>query len=675
MCIRDRVSTQSTWGIITKPVSIYKHQPKANRKMESEVETRFSEQDYQDLKQANAGLEHRVSTLNQKVDALTANNRELDEKNQELSSELSGLKQRCSDIEMELQTKTKEIDLLTKENQALKLTIPDIVSDDKAEKKTLLEKIMKIQIPRVELDDCKRRNEKLEILNADLGIQLAEAQKKLKQMELKVKDAQNVSNIFNPKYDETAVSEYDVVVKINSLSDLSRDGWTVKASQRYCELEQESTIVVAATGLSNKGKTYIINKLCNENFASGFHVKTEGLSMICGTRKGRVISFLDTAGYETPIPFFNDKHIAKSKGPVTEDEEKAQEENYKNKMNDRNATEDFLQNFIVETCNVILLVVSQLTYSDQRMLSRITEKYKHKRILIIHNLHDICYREDVERLIKTDIIEAFPVEEQPAQIDFPDRNKRIWITRAKENKDLQPVRHLVMARDKTEAGDYFNESCLEYIRSVLVAEATFQQYNLTDAVTDYAEKNLADYAERGSSKQNQYEIEYDRTQQALRLRGGQPFAVKQVYFDARGELMKVARSNEFRPEYTVVDFDDRLEVLLDIPGSLNRFKPTFDSSASTKGNDLQYLKIEGKRSFGDQIKEKGNPLQGNRKEGEINISIPLIPSSKNRLRAIIKEKFVYKDGVACITIAKTTPEPEEEDWVIPGKQTQLMELM
>lgn len=48
-----------------------------------------------------------------------------------------------------------------------------------------------------------------------------------------------------------------------------------------------------------------MNKLTGNNFKAGFHVHTVGLSMKYADLDTKVASFLDTAGFETPIEFFS----------------------------------------------------------------------------------------------------------------------------------------------------------------------------------------------------------------------------------------------------------------------------------------------------------------------------------------------------------------------------------
>ena len=72
-------------------------------------------------------------------------------------------------------------------------------------------------------------------------------------------------------------------------------------------------------------------------------------------------------------------------------------------------TEFFLQNLIINISDILLLVVGELTYSEQLLINRIKEvskKNNKKRILIIHNLKELRTREEVENYIKNTLLKC-----------------------------------------------------------------------------------------------------------------------------------------------------------------------------------------------------------------------------------------------------------------------------
>ena len=77
-------------------------------------------------------------------------------------------------------------------------------------------------------------------------------------------------------------------------------------------------------------------------------------------------------------------------------------------------TENFLQDFAIDSSHIVIAVVGQLTFQEQKFLNRIKEFSKRKNLLIIHNLMFLEKKDQVETYIK-DTIEAslfFKLEKQ-----------------------------------------------------------------------------------------------------------------------------------------------------------------------------------------------------------------------------------------------------------------------
>eukprot|EP01016_Furgasonia_blochmanni_P019437 TRINITY_DN217_c0_g1_i1.p1 TRINITY_DN217_c0_g1~~TRINITY_DN217_c0_g1_i1.p1 ORF type:complete len:441 (-),score=87.12 TRINITY_DN217_c0_g1_i1:230-1552(-) len=429
-------------------------------------------------------------------------------------------------------------------------------------------------------------------------------------------------------------SQYDLVIEANSLMSLSDRGWQVKEGPKYQTFAGKKSIVVAAVGLANKGKTFIINKLVSRNFPSGYHVKTEGLSMILADESGKV-EVKDWAEY------------------------------YENKINDRLATENFLQTFILQECNVILLTVSQLTQSDQKLVERILNRFSHKKVVIIHNLHEIVTKKDAEKFIKSDILEAFKVTEQDASTNLKDCNKKIWVTPPRDPK-RSPIRHLVMARDGTEAGDYYNPFVFEHLNHVLLTDATYTEFNLPKRLSNYTEMRLTHYcmikskntgSETSSATPGTLtSVKYDADRKAIVMASPVELTCKAVYFDAGGNLWKTESPNEYEPVHTVVDHPERVDVWVDLPGKFEGLTWTIVGLGAK-----QMLHIKGERRTTGQVdKNKDKILSNNRKAGKIELLIEVLPFETCTLQ-VNGKNMKYENGVALFTLSKTSHEEGEEE--------------
>jgi len=72
-------------------------------------------------------------------------------------------------------------------------------------------------------------------------------------------------------------------------------------------------------------------------------------------------------------------------------------------------TELFLQNFIIEASNILLVVVGHLTYSEQLLINKIKVESKRRNknmIFIIHNLQLFRKKSQVEGYIKNTLLKC-----------------------------------------------------------------------------------------------------------------------------------------------------------------------------------------------------------------------------------------------------------------------------
>ena len=67
----------------------------------------------------------------------------------------------------------------------------------------------------------------------------------------------------------------------------------------------------------------------------------------------------------------NDKKYIKEKKNDNENKERINKELFKEKSREKLITELFLQNYIINNSDIIILVVGILTYSEQKLLNRI----------------------------------------------------------------------------------------------------------------------------------------------------------------------------------------------------------------------------------------------------------------------------------------------------------------
>jgi len=169
----------------------------------------------------------------------------------------------------------------------------------------------------------------------------------------------------------------------------------------------------------NKGKSFILSKLPKIELLAGTSINTKRIiakyPKLENTSNRKYI-LIDSSGFESPILNYDDdddiyKYEKNNENEKKENEEDKQQNLFREKAKDVLITESFLQNFFLEFSDVLLLVVDNLTYSEQKVINKIKDEIKNhrknKKLFIIHNLKAFRTEEQVKNYIKQYIIKKW----------------------------------------------------------------------------------------------------------------------------------------------------------------------------------------------------------------------------------------------------------------------------
>ena len=415
---------------------------------------------------------------------------------------------------------------------------------------------------------------------------------------------------------------YDLIININAMKSLLEEGWEEEFSNEglniYNEKKDKASVVVSVVGNQNKGKSFILGKISGQPIPDGYTCITRGLSIKYPTIEKQNIILLDTAGFESPLVENEDYKLSKDKNELTEKEYITEVTDF---AKDRQMTEYFLQKFVLTQANILLVIVGQLTYPDQVFLNRIKKECGDKRIFIIHNLKNLEEREYVENYIRDDLKLSltFELKENNMIIfeDIPEEEKEksnhIYYTEESNDNDddqmQQDIVHLIMAKDKTEAGNYYNESTINYIKNQIVTFVGIKKFPIEEKVKEFLFQISKDIMEEPIDDINKIKIE----DKFIKLSGkkGEEFKLKKCTFDELG--MNLFVGTKYKPKYRyfkkknekdnkdvfVIQFAmngscKELKCKVFVAGELNFFKISGCKNTNTKNQkEEQYEKIEG----------------------------------------------------------------------------------
>ena len=219
-------------------------------------------------------------------------------------------------------------------------------------------------------------------------------------------------------------------------------------------------------------------------------------------------------------------------------------------------TEYFLKKFVLTQANNILVIVGQLTYPDQVFLNRIKKECGDKRIFIIHNLKNLEQREHVEDYIRDDLKLSLTFElKENNMIIFEDisehekeKSNHIYYTEVSNDNDYQmqqDIVHLIMAKDKTEAGNYYNESTINYIKNQIVTFVGIKKFPIEEKVKEFLFQISKDIMEEPIDDIDKIKIE-DKCIK-LSAEDGKEFKLKKCLVDELG--MNLFVGTKYKPKY------------------------------------------------------------------------------------------------------------------------------
>ena len=196
----------------------------------------------------------------------------------------------------------------------------------------------------------------------DLKNEISKLRKENDDLKNLIEKKNNIATQLN-KINKNIEDFYDVIIDIKSIKDINK-GWKIKISdkgeKKYNEFKNEKVIKIGVIGNINKGKSFILSKISKINLPYG--IRTEGLRIKYPELEGyRKIILLDSAGLETPV--LKDEEYYKNK--------ENENEYFREKSREKLITELFLQNYIINNSDILILVVGILSYSEQKLINRI----------------------------------------------------------------------------------------------------------------------------------------------------------------------------------------------------------------------------------------------------------------------------------------------------------------
>ncbi len=284
---------------------------------------------------------------------------------------------------------------------------------------------------------------------------------------------------------------YDVVLKLESLASIKNGfdiHYTPKGKEKIEELKKKDGCVITAIGNSNQGKSFLLSRISQIDMPSGHSISTKGLSILFPDNLSEKDSnkrfiILDTEGSQNAI-----KIEEKDRKEMDKLKEMEKIDRIEARARDRQMTENFLQNFALDASQIVIAVVGQLTFQDQKFLNRIKDNTKDKNLFIVHNLMFLETIEEVEAHMK-DVIQSslfFNLEKRNMiKMDKKSTNENeiYFVEEVVQGNKASHIIHLIMAREEKEAGNFYNPSTIRFLRENVQAIPKQKKF---DVITEFS---------------------------------------------------------------------------------------------------------------------------------------------------------------------------------------------
>ena len=442
--------------------------------------------------------------------------------------------------------------------------------------KTLQNKLNKVEKNILQIKDDQIKD--LELKNSNL-------QKTVNDFKAEHSKSVSWDNQFKPKYDNRSAEDfYDIIVNINSIKGI-KYGWKIKYNEigkkRYDELKNKESLKIGIIGNGNKGKSFFLQKLSEVELPKGTSIKTEGLSLKYPKFKdsNNNIILLDSAGLETPL--LKDENIkdklespkeGNSSTPNSEQEKKMDFPQMVNDLStiakDKALTELFLQNFIMIESDILIAMVGILTYSEQKLLNRIKADLKKRKknysLYVIHNLQTYVEKEQVEKYINETLLNCATFElKERKDIYIHEKEKKMndtyYVEVFKEQDTSQKIFHLIFANDSSNAGNYYNEFTLEFLRKRFNDTTQITSFPLVDKIKESFQKMSTEMLENKIE-----ELNFSNEEDCIKLMTDKDIILKRCFVNELG--ISFLQGNGYEPKYSYFCKDNKMFILVEVPG-------------------------------------------------------------------------------------------------------------
>ena len=457
-----------------------------------------------------------------------------------------------------------------------------------------------------------------------------------------------------------------------------------KVYTKYDQWKNQDRPIIGVIGQGNRGKSFLLSKVADFELPAGHNIVTKGISVkYFDLNENARYILLDSAGSSTPLVETTNFSLDMDLAP----------EEARKKVNaicrDKTQSEIFLQNFVIEQSNIIIAVVGQMTYSEQKMLNRIRKYGGNKALYVVHNLMNFETIEQVESYIDDTLRNLISCElKEQTFVIFNDpnekRNQKYFRETLTVNDEDKTITHIILARDSSqETKKYYNEPGLRFLKQLLEAETNGKKVDIIQKAMEYLAKTSGDFMEnslvgptrKGKKKEENTNEEEEEKQNIFyeeikdentnEVKGnkiivkGTEIQLKKILITEIGESSYLGSGYEPRTSAFIKTTGDKKKLIIDL--EITGEKPKVTMKFKTEGEFI-YFHCKGEKKLPSVPPKSSLSAQHKMKNENINFrfKIPIGNSVLNKSSQKI-DYFLKKGQYNGIVRVIYDIEEEEED--------------
>ena len=425
------------------------------------------------------------------------------------------------------------------------------------------------------------------------------------------------------------IDYYDMIIDIYSMKSLLNDGWEIETSSKgqnkIKEKKDIPSILISVIGNHNTGKSFILNQISETCVPAGYSLPTKGLSFKYLDNKNIIL--LDSLGFNQSLV---ENDVYRLSNRRSELEEKQFLDEVSVFANDRFLTEYFILNFILYYSNIPILVLEELSFPEQELYNKAKKLLYGNQLFVIHNLKTYGAIEQVKDFIKDNLENSITFNLKKNKIielgeeKLNNKNNIYYFEEIINNEhEKKYIIHLIMAKDGTEAGDYYNQTTINYLKQIINTYYITQKFPIEQKIKEFLFKISNNIMEDPIYDINQIIIEKNY----IKLSTEKDIEFKRINYDDI-TLSEPLIGRRYKPKCDYYKSEDgkNLFIELIINGIVEGFKVKVSLS-----NNNYIFSFSGKKNIHFD-NESDKKFEGISKRGEGYFSFELkIPTSEIEL--------------------------------------------